>query len=106
MSWWNMFIPLGAWFFASTASGINLQFFAPIRMFTWPLYKKMLVDKLNAANPLMAYPLIIWMEFEGRTIFLKNGWFVFVKAYTAQGEKVIEGLTVGIQQIADQLGKQ
>lgn len=66
----------------------------PVRFLFWKLFAKMYYyDKLTGGNPLLCYPMLIWMAFTGRHIYIRQGDKAFRGAGIATLEEIASALT-------------
>lgn len=66
---------------------------ASLRFITWPFVKHYFFGKVKKISPLVAFPYLIWMTFEGRDIYIREGHFGFQEAFVKHGDSVCERLT-------------
>lgn len=67
--------------------------FSFLRFITWPLIKHYFFGKVKKLSPLLSFPYLIWLELEGREIYIKGGDAAFRQAFVKYGDKVCQSLT-------------
>lgn len=66
----------------------------PVRFLFWKLFAKTYYyDRLTGSNPLLSYPMIIWMTFTGRGIYIREGDKAFREAGIIKLEETFSALT-------------
>ena len=63
--------------------------FSFLRFITWPLMEKQMKNIIkNVNSPILGYPLLVWMTFEGKKIYIDQGDLAFRKAFSERADKV------------------
>jgi len=92
--WWFVF-PLIVWAMLSIIHVVKC--FAPLRHITWPLHRKYFTNRIEGickkgSGVLIGFPLLLWVEFEGKKSYIEGGFFGFNTALQAHMDKIKSGL--------------
>jgi len=80
-------------------------FFAPIRMIVWPGLKYQIIQQIKNNNILLTFPLVMYLELEGKNVFLVGGWTALEKGMADHLTASITKLEAGITQMAESFRK-
>jgi hypothetical protein len=93
LSWWNTLWMIPAAMLSIWASSNSWFIFRPIRWFQWPMMKEHLELQLKKMDKnLMAYPALMWLEFNGRDAYIRGGTKAVIYGMTDTGKTIVEGI--------------
>lgn len=65
----------------------------PFRKLLWMIYLPRYVKVTEQQDSIIAYPLLIWLEFHGEKVFMEQGRLGFLKAIEEQTKLMVQVIT-------------